>query len=56
MFRGIAMELRSQFPSEIWHQFWDVCFAASSTLLILLFGVALGNLLHGVPLGTRRVF
>ncbi|HUN30175.1 MAG TPA: cytochrome d ubiquinol oxidase subunit II [Alphaproteobacteria bacterium] len=56
MFRGIAMELRSHFPSEIWHQFWDVCFAASSVLLILLFGVALGNLLHGVPLDSAGYF
>ncbi len=56
MFRGIAMELRSHFPSEIWHQFWDACFAVSSTLLILLFGVALGNLLHGVPLGPDGYF
>jgi cytochrome bd ubiquinol oxidase subunit II len=56
MFRGIAMELRSHFPSEIWHQFWDFCFAASSALLILLFGVALGNLLRGVPLGPEGYF
>jgi len=56
MFRGIAMELRAHFPSEIWHQFWDACFAASSALLILLFGVAQGNLLHGVPLGPDGYF
>ncbi|HTV93891.1 MAG TPA: cytochrome d ubiquinol oxidase subunit II [Verrucomicrobiae bacterium] len=56
MFRGIAMELRSHLPSELWHQFWDVCFAGSSVLLILLFGVALGNLLHGVPLGPDGYF
>ena len=56
MFRGIAMELRSHLPSDLWHQFWDVCFAGSSVLLILLFGVALGNLLHGVPLGPDGYF
>lgn len=56
MFRGIAMELRSHFPSEIWHQFWDFCFTGSSALLILLFGVALGNLLRGVPLGPEGYF
>ena len=28
MFRGIAMELRAHFPSELWHQFWDACFFA----------------------------
>src|SRR5580658_1521681 len=56
MFRGVALELRSHFPSEIWHQFWDACFFASSVLLILLFGVALGNLLRGVPLGPQGYF
>lgn len=56
MGRGIAMELRSHFPSEIWHAFWDTCFAVSSALLILLFGVALGNLLHGLPLDDRGFF
>ena len=56
MFRGVAMELRSHFPSEIWHQFWDVCFSGSSTLLILIFGVALGNLLRGLPLGANGYF
>ncbi len=56
MFRGVAMELRSHFPSEIWHQFWDACFAGSSALLILVFGVALGNLLRGLPLNTNGYF
>ncbi len=56
MFRGIAMELRAHFPSEIWHQFWDACFAGSSALLVLLYGVALGNLLRGLPLGAEGYF
>ncbi len=56
MGRGIAMELRAHFPSEIWHTFWDACFALSSALLIVLFGVALGNLLHGLPLDDRGFF
>jgi cytochrome bd ubiquinol oxidase subunit II len=56
MFRGVAMELRAHFPSELWHQFWDACFFGSSLLLILLYGVALGNLLRGVPLGPEGYF
>lgn len=56
MFRGIAMELRGHFESELWHQFWDVAFAIPSGLLILIFGVALGNLLRGVPLDEREYF
>ena len=50
MFRGIALELREHFPSELWHQFWDAAFSLSSALLIVVFGIALGNLLRGVPL------
>ncbi len=56
MFRGIALELRDHFPSELWHQFWDSAFSWSSALLIFLFGVALGNLLRGVPLDAAGYF
>ena len=56
MFRGIAIELRSHFPSTIWHEFWDACFSCASALLIVLFGVALGNLLRGVPLDASGYF
>ena len=56
MFRGIALELRNHFPSELWHQFWDVAFSLSSALLIAIFGVALGNLLRGLPLDSFGYF
>ncbi|MBV8425184.1 MAG: cytochrome d ubiquinol oxidase subunit II, partial [Candidatus Eremiobacteraeota bacterium] len=56
MIRGIALELRSHFPSRMWHEFWDTCFCAASVLLIVLFGVALGNLLRGVPLDASGYF
>ena len=56
MLRGIALELREHFPSEIWHQFWDTAFAGSSALLIFVFGIALGNLLRGVPLDAAGYF
>lgn len=56
MFRGMSMELRGHFPSAIWRDFWDFCFSASSALLILLFGVTLGNLVRGVPLDRGGYF
>lgn len=56
MFRGISLELREHFPSELWHQFWDVAFSASSVLLIFVFGLALGNLLRGVPVNGAGYF
>lgn len=56
MFRGIAMEVRNHFPSRVWHDFWDFAFSGSSTLLILLLGIALGNLLRGLPLSPQGYF
>lgn len=56
MFRGISIELRSHFPSRLWHDFWDACFSLASVLLVLLFGVTLGNLLRGLPLDTSGFF
>ncbi len=56
MFRGIAMEVREHFPSELWHAFWDTAFSVSSALLILLFGVTIGNLVRGLPLHASGYF
>jgi cytochrome d ubiquinol oxidase subunit II len=56
MGRGMAIELRGYFQSDLWHGFWDVTFAVSSTLLALIFGVALGNVLRGVPLDAQGYF
>lgn len=56
MFRGIAFELRGQFPSELWRSFFDATFAVASVLLIVILGVALGNVLRGVPLDADHYF
>jgi cytochrome d ubiquinol oxidase subunit II len=56
MFRGISIELRAHLPSEMWMDFWDFAFTASSVLLALLFGVTLGNLVHGLPLDANGYF
>lgn len=56
MFRGIAMEVREHFPSDLWHTFWDAAFSASSALLILLFGLTIGNLVRGLPLHASGFF
>ena len=56
MFRGIAIELRGHFATPMWRDFWDFCFSGSSALLVVLFGVALGNLLRGVPLDADGYF
>lgn len=56
MGRGMALELRGYFPSDLWHGFWDAVFASCSTVLAFLLGVALGNVLRGVPLDADGYF
>jgi cytochrome bd ubiquinol oxidase subunit II len=56
MVRGMSIELRGHFQSDLWRGFWDVGFSVSSALLALLFGVALGNIIRGVPLDSSGYF
>src|SRR5512140_157515 len=56
LLRGISIEFRHQVHSRMWHEVWDVTFAVSSALLALLFGVALANVLRGVPLDASGNF
>lgn len=52
--RGIAIEVRSHVADGMWHAFWDATFAVASLLLALLFGVAFGNVVRGVPMDQSR--
>lgn len=54
--RGVAIELRSHQANPLWRQFFDAVFALSSALLALVLGVALGNVLRGVPLDETGYF
>lgn len=54
--RGLALELRPHLDHVLWRQFWDVAFAAASTLLAVVLGAALGNLIRGVPLSQDGYF
>ena len=56
LLRGLGIEFRHQVDSELWTHAWDVTFAGASFLLALLFGVALGNVLRGVPLDANGEF
>ncbi len=47
--RGLSIELRGKIENAVWRPFWDAVFSGSSGLLALVFGVALGNVLRGVP-------
>lgn len=56
IFRAISMEFRSKTVSAAWRGFWDVCFTASSLVASLLFGVAVGNGMIGIPLDRDMEF
>ncbi len=56
MLRGIAIEFRSHVKSGMWRAFWDFVFSFASTLLPVLLGAALGNVVRGVPLDNTGYF
>ncbi|MGO8673920.1 MAG: cytochrome d ubiquinol oxidase subunit II [Capsulimonadaceae bacterium] len=56
MLRGIGFEFRHAIPHPMWRGTWDAAFSLSSALLGLLFGVAVGNVLRGVPLNASGEF
>jgi cytochrome d ubiquinol oxidase subunit II len=54
--RGVAIEFRSHLEHPLWRTAWDFVFGVASTLLPVLFGAALGNLLRGLPLNQEGWF
>lgn len=48
--RAVSMEFRSKVESPTWRRFWDWGFGLGSLLPAILFGVAFGNILRGVPI------
>ncbi|HEX4477199.1 MAG TPA: cytochrome d ubiquinol oxidase subunit II [Polyangiaceae bacterium] len=54
--RGISIEVRNHLEDSLWAAFFDAVFAGSSSLLALLFGLALGNVVRGVPIDANRSF
>ena len=52
--RTVAIEFRSKRSGHAWRTVWDVTFSLSSLLIALLFGVAFGNIIGGVPLDAEQ--
>lgn len=50
--RAVSMEFRSKRESPAWRSLWDWGFFTASFLATLLFGVAVGNCLAGLPIGA----
>jgi cytochrome d ubiquinol oxidase subunit II len=56
IFRAISLEFRSKLDSPLWRRVWDLGFFSSSLLAPLLFGVAVGAAMLGIPLDDRGIF
>jgi cytochrome d ubiquinol oxidase subunit II len=52
IFRAVSLEFRSKEPGATWRKSWDIAFAVGSFLPALLFGVAIGNIVRGIPLSA----
>jgi cytochrome bd ubiquinol oxidase subunit II len=56
IFRAVAIEFRSKRPMQWWRNMWDTAFSIASYLIAFLMGVALGNIVAGIPLGPDKEF
>ncbi len=56
IFRAVSIEFRSKREMRWWRATWDAAFSVASALAALLFGVAVGNSMLGIPIGADREF
>lgn len=54
--RGISIEFRGHMEGDQWQQFWSAVFGLASAALALVFGIALGNVVRGVPFDQSGYF
>jgi cytochrome bd ubiquinol oxidase subunit II len=54
MVRGVSFEFRGKRNAPRWRRTWDVLLTVGSLLAPLLTGVALGDLLHGLPINASQ--
>jgi len=52
IFRAVGLEFRGQIQSPAWKRFWSVAVGLGSFLPAVLFGVALGNIIRGLPIAA----
>ena len=54
--RGVAFEYRGKVDSDAWRARWDWAIFIGSLLPSILWGVAFGNIVHGVPIDASGTY
>jgi cytochrome d ubiquinol oxidase subunit II len=55
IFRAVSFEFR-KYSEPAQKRYWDLAFGIGSLLPSILFGVAIGNILHGLPIDAKGLF
>jgi len=56
IFRAVAIEFRSKREGKGWRFTWDTVFALASLCIAFGLGIAIGNLMNGIPLDKEKDF
>lgn len=56
IFRAVAIEFRSKEESPVWRRSWDRAFSIASMLIALIMGIAIGNIIQGIPIGADKEY
>lgn len=56
IFRATAIEFRSKVHTPRWRTLWDLAFTGASALATFLMGVAVGNVVWGIPIDERGIY
>lgn len=56
IFRAVSIEVRSKSEGKRWRANWDRAFSVSSIVISFLIGVAIGNVIIGVPVDRNKEF
>lgn len=56
IFRAVAIEFRSKMPMAWWRWTWDVLFSLASLVIAIALGIAMGNMIRGIPLDAQGEF
>lgn len=55
IFRAVSFEFRGRVEALGWRNFWDTSITVTGLGISLLFGVAIANIIMGLPLGSNHV-